>query len=208
LVTSANENIKPRIKPYAHEYAACSFADAIGEVKPDVLIGATGMAGTFTEAIVRKMAAVHERPVIIALSNPTSHTECTAEQAYHWSDGRVIFASGSPFDAVPYENQLFKPAQGNNAYIFPGIGLGVLASGARLVTQSMFLAAAEVLASIVTEQEIHNGSIYPALTRVREVSHAIAVAVCRVAAQEGLAELRLPEDLNNYVRSLMYEPNY
>lgn len=208
LVTSANENIKPRIKPYAHEHTACSFADAIGKVKPDVLIGATGMAGTFTEAIVRKMAAVNERPVIIALSNPTSHTECTAEQAYHWSDGRVIFASGSPFDEIPYGNQLFKPAQGNNAYIFPGIGLGILASGARLVTQSMFLAAAEVLASIVTPQEIHNGSIYPALTRVREVSHAIAVAVCRVAAQEGLAELRLPEDLNSYIKSLMYEPNY
>lgn len=208
LVTAANENIKPRIKPFAQKHAACSFVDAIGEIKPDVLIGATGVAGTFTEAIVRKMAAVNEHPVIIALSNPTSHTECTAEQAYQWSDGRVIFASGSPFDAVWYGNQLFKPAQGNNAYIFPGIGLGIYASSARLVTQTMFLAAAGVLANTVTQQEISTGSVYPALTRVREVSHAIAVAVCRVAIQEGLTNSSLPVDLPGYVKTLMYEPNY
>ncbi|MDE2389469.1 MAG: NAD-dependent malic enzyme, partial [Betaproteobacteria bacterium] len=208
LVTTANDNVKARIKPFAQDHAACSFVDAIGAIKPDVLIGATGVAGTFTEAIVRRMAAVNERPVIIALSNPTSHTECTAEQAYRWSDGRVIFASGSPFDAVRYGDTVFKPAQGNNAYIFPGIGLGVFASAARLVTQSMFLAAAGVLANTVTEQEIQTGAVYPALTRVREVSLAIAVAVCRVAMSEGLAKKELPQDLNGYIRSLMYEPDY
>lgn len=208
LLTIASENIKPRIKPYAHNHPSCSFVDAIAAIRPDVLIGATGVAGTFTEAIVRQMAAVNERPVIIALSNPTSHTECTAEQAYHWSDGRVIFASGSPFAPVQYGNQVLKPGQGNNAYIFPGIGLGIYASSARLVTQRMFLAAAQVLANIVTEQEIRNGAIYPALPRVREVSHAIAVAVCQVAMQEGLTDDCLPEDLSGYIKSLMYEPNY
>ncbi|PXW87244.1 malate dehydrogenase (oxaloacetate-decarboxylating)(NADP+) [Nitrosomonas sp. Nm84] len=208
LVTSSNDNIKPRIKPFAHEHVARSFVDAIGDIKPDVLIGATGVAGTFDENIVRKMAAVNERPVIIALSNPTSHTECTAEQAYQWSDGRVIFASGSPFDAVQYNDRLFKSAQGNNAYIFPGIGLGIYASAARVVTQSMFLAAAQVLADIVTEQEIDTGAIYPALTRVRKVSHAIAVAVCGVVIHEGLTDANLPDDLDSYIRSLMYEPDY
>ena len=208
LLTAASENIKPRVKAYAHEHAACSFVDAIEAIKPDVLIGATGVSGTFTEAVVRKMAAVNDRPVIIALSNPTSHTECTAEQAYRWSDGRVIFASGSPFAPVQYGNRVFKSSQGNNAYIFPGIGLGVYASDARLVTQSMFLAAARILANIVSEEEIGDGAVYPALPRVREVSHAIAVAVCQVAKQEGLADTDLPEDLNRYVRSLMYEPDY
>lgn len=208
LVTSHNKNIKPRIQPFAHDHAACSFVDAISTIKPDVLIGATGVAGTFTEAVVREMSTANERPVIIALSNPTSHTECTAEQAYHWSNGQVIFASGSPFDAVTFKGQLFKPAQGNNAYIFPGIGLGIYASAARLVTQSMFLAAAEVLANIVSEQEIHSGAVYPSLTRVREVSHAIAVVVCRVAIQEKLTSLSFPEDISSYIRSLMYEPNY
>lgn len=208
LLTAASENIKPRVKAYAHEHAACSFTDAIEAIKPDVLIGATGVAGTFTEAVVRKMAAVNDRPVIIALSNPTSHTECTAEQAYRWSDGRVIFASGSPFAPVQYGNRVFKSSQGNNAYIFPGIGLGVYASDARLVTQSMFLAAARILANIVSEQEIGDGAVYPALPRVREVSHAIAVAVCQVAKREGLTATNLPEDLNGYVRSLMYDPDY
>lgn len=208
LVTASNGNIKPRIQPFAHEHDTLSFSDAISDIKPDVLIGATGVAGTFTETIVRRMATVNERPVIIALSNPTSHTECTAEQAYQWSEGRVIFASGSPFNAVEYGNQRYRPAQGNNAYIFPGVGLGVYASSAKLVTQSMFLAAARELARSVTDQELHNGAVYPTLTRVREVSHAIALAVCRVAIAEGLTDIRLPQDLNSYIRSLMYEPHY
>ena len=109
---------------------------------------------------------------------------------------------------MQYGDKLFKPAQGNNAYIFPGIGLGIYASAARLITQSMFLSAAEVLANIVTEQEIKAGAIYPALTRVRQVSHAIAVTVCQIAMREGLTSANLPEDLDSYIKSLMYEPNY
>ncbi len=208
LVVSSNETIKPRIKPFAHDHAPCGFVDAIGEIKPDVLIGATGVAGTFNENVIRKMAAVNERPVIIALSNPTSNTECTAEEAYKWSDGRVIFASGSPFDEVQYDGELFHPAQGNNAYIFPGIGLGVHASEARLITQNMFLASAAALAETVTDHEINLSAIYPSLSRVREVSLAIAVAVCRVAVDEGLTEKGLPDNLEAYVGFLMYEPNY
>lgn len=208
LVVSSREYFKPRILPFAHNHAPASFLEAIESVRPDVLIGATGVAGTFNEMIVRKMAAYNERPVIIALSNPTSHTECTAEEAYRWTDGRAIFASGSPFPSFRLGEKLFKPAQGNNAYIFPGVGLGVIASRARLVTDSMFLAAAKVLADRVLPEEIEAGAIYPSLNRVRSVSHDIAVAVCQVTQQEGLAEIALPEDLATYVHSLMYEPNY
>lgn len=208
LVVSTRENIKPRIKSYAHEHKPQSFLDAIADIKPDVLIGATGVAGTFNESIVRQMAKINERPVIIALSNPTSHTECTAEEAYKWSDGRVVFASGSPFAAVQHGDKLFRPAQGNNAYIFPGVGLGIQASEARLVSETMFLAAAEVLANAVSEREITMGAIYPPLTRIREVSRAIAIAVCQVAVNEGLTDAILPDDLDTYVASLMYEPNY
>jgi malate dehydrogenase (oxaloacetate-decarboxylating)(NADP+) len=205
---STHENIKPRIKSYAHEHEPLSFHDAIANIKPDVLIGATGVAGTFNESIVRQMAKVNERPVIIALSNPTSHTECTAEEAYKWSNGRVIFASGSPFAAVQYGDKLFNPAQGNNAYIFPGIGLGIQTSEARLVSQAMFLAAAEVLANGVSEREISMGAIYPPLTRIREISRAIAIAVFQVALNEGLTDTNLPDDLDTYIASFMYEPNY
>jgi len=208
LVVSTNSAIKPQIRPFAHDHAPCSFVDAIAAIKPDVLIGATGMAGTFTEAVVQKMAEVNERPVIIALSNPTSHTECTAEEAYRWSDGRVIFASGSPFKPVQFGLRYFEPAQGNNAYIFPGIGLGVYASSARLITQSMFLTAAQVLSSMVTDEEIAKGAVYPSLKRVRDVSRAIAVSVCEVAVREGLVEDDLPDPLDEYIRSLMYDPGY
>lgn len=208
LVVSSREHFKPRIQPFAHGHAPADFLGAIESVRPDVLIGATGVAGTFNEAIIRKMAECNERPIIIALSNPTSHTECTAEEAYRWSGGRAIFASGSPFPAFRLGEQLFKPAQGNNAYIFPGVGLGVIASRARLITDSMFLAAARVLANMVLPEEIEAGAIYPTLNRVRSVSHGIAVAVCQIAQQEGLAEIALPEDLATYVRSLMYEPDY
>lgn len=208
LVVSTNKMIKPRIRPFAHEHAACDFVDAIAAIKPDVLIGATGVAGTFTEAVVRKMAAVNGRPVIIALSNPTSHTECTADEAYRWSDGRVIFASGSPFEAVRYKNYCFEPGQGNNAYIFPGIGLGIYASTARIITQTKFLSAAAALSNSVTNAEMAKGAIYPSLKRVREVSRAIAVAVCQVAQLEELNGGVLPEDLDTYIQSLMYEPDY
>lgn len=208
LVVSTNENIKPRIKPFAHEHLPCNFVDAIATIKPDVLIGATGVPGTFTESVVRQMAAVNKKPVIIALSNPTSHTECTAEEAYRWSDGRVIFASGSPFEPVQYQDKCFVPGQGNNAYIFPGVGLGVTACSARRITQKMFLAAAENLSMHVTDEEIAKGSVYPSLNRVRKVSCSIAVAVCQVAISDGLAQDKLPEDLDTYVQSLMYDPVY
>ncbi len=208
LVVSTNKSIKPRIQPFAHSHPPCSFVDAIAVVKPNVLIGATGVAGTFTEAVVRKMAEVNHRPAIIALSNPTSHTECTAEEAYRWSDGRVIFASGSPFKPVWYETHCFEPAQGNNAYIFPGIGLGIYASSARLITQRMFLSAAKVLSEQVSNAEIERGAVYPSLTRVRDVSKAIAVSVCEVAMQEGLTDRKLPDTLDDYIQSLMYEPIY
>ncbi|MCC6923141.1 MAG: NAD-dependent malic enzyme, partial [Nitrosomonas sp.] len=208
LVVSTNEVIKSRVQPFAHVHPPCGFVDAIEAVKPDVLIGATGVANTFTEAVIRKMAEVNERPVIIALSNPTSHTECTAEEAYAWSDGRAIYASGSPFDPVRYKTQNFQPAQGNNAYIFPGIGLGVYASSARLITQSMFLSAARVLSDLVTDTEISKGSVYPSLRRVRTVSKVIAVSVCEVAVREGLIEEKLPEQLEDYIESLMYNPIY
>lgn len=208
LMTLDSDNIKPRIKPFIHDYPSYGFVEAIKHIKPDVLIGATGVAGTFTQAVIKEMATVNERPVIIALSNPTSHTECTAEQAYEWSDGRAIFASGSPFAPVWYGDQLLKPGQGNNAYIFPGIGLGIHASSARLITQKMFLAAAQVLAGSVTDAELQQGSIYPKLTRVRQVSQAIAVEVCRIALEQSLTVAELPEDLSGFVQSLMYEPNY
>ena len=146
--------------------------------------------------------------MVFALSNPTSKSECTAEEAYRWTDGKAVFASGSPFDPVTYQGKTFVPGQGNNAYIFPGVGLGVIACGASRVTDSMFHAAARTLAEYVDESLLKQGSIYPPLESIREVSADVAVSVARVAFDEGLAPGPVPDDLPERIWSMMYQPNY
>jgi malate dehydrogenase (oxaloacetate-decarboxylating)(NADP+) len=157
---------------------------------------------------VETMARWNRRPILFALSNPTSRSECTAEEAYTWSDGRAIFASGSPFQPFTYKGKTLVPGQCNNSYAFPGVGLGVVASEATRVTDEMFSAAAGVLSSLVTEEDCMQGRIYPGLGRIRDVSVAIAVAVAEIAFRRGLAGLDRPDDLPGHVRSLMYDPGY
>ena len=153
----------------------------IESVRPSVLIGVSGKPGVFSRAVLEAVARQVARPIVFALSNPTSLVECTAEEAYRWTEGRAIFASGSPFDPVSLFGRRFVPGQGNNAYIFPGVGLGVIACASRLVTDEMFLAAARALAHQVSQAEFDEGRVYPRLTHIREVSRAVAVAVIRVA---------------------------
>jgi malate dehydrogenase (oxaloacetate-decarboxylating)(NADP+) len=173
-----------------------------------MLIGVSGMPATFTEPIVRAMGKLNPHPVIFALSNPTSKAECTAEQAYTWTDGRAVFASGSPFPDFTLNGRTFKPGQGNNSYIFPGVGLGVIVSQSRRVTDEMFFVAAKVLASLVTEQDLATGRIFPELQRIREVSAAIAVAVAKVAYARKLTPKPCPDDLPARVQAEMYDPTY
>ena len=148
------------------------------------------------------------KPIVFALSNPTSKSECTATQAYRWSDGRALFACGSPFDPVTLDGRSHVPRQGNNSYIFPGVGLGVIASGASRVTDEMFMAAAHALAEQVTEDDLRQGSLYPPLKNVRSVSAHIAAAVAAAAFRRGLARGAQPADLLGFVKSQMYEPCY
>lgn len=208
LVVASRDTIKPHNAPYAHEHDALAFKDALRAIKPHVLIGATGTPGVFDEDVVRTMAELNERPTIFALSNPTSRAECTAEQAYTWSDGRAIFSSGSPFGEVAYGGRLFKPGQGNNAYIFPGVGLGAVGVDARLITDEMFLAAAASLAEQVSAADLEHGSLYPPITDIREVSANIALAVAEKAYEQGVAKLERPDDLDLHLRSTMYWPSY
>jgi malate dehydrogenase (oxaloacetate-decarboxylating)(NADP+) len=195
--------------PYAHDHPFIgSLAEAVATLKPTALIGVSGTPATFTREIVGATAQHHARPIIFALSNPTSKAECTAEQAYAWSEGRAIFASGSPFDPVTVGGRRFVPGQGNNIYIFPGVGLGVLACEAREVTDAMFLAAARTLAGMVSAEDLAMGRVYPSLARIREVSLEIATAVASEAHDAGLARRSRPLDLAADIRARMFEPKY
>ncbi len=208
LVVGSRDDLAPHNLPYAHDHPPASFIDAIRVLEPNILVGATGAPGTFTEDAVRLMAEINERPGIFALSNPTSRAECTAEQAYEWTSGAAIFASGSPFSPVTLNGVTHHPGQGNNVYIFPGVGLGALASGATRICDEMFLAAAGTLAATVSPTDLANGSIYPPLADIRSVSLAIATTVAEVAHARGLASRPRPDDLEQMILKTMYDPSY
>jgi len=194
---------------YAHDHAPLAdFAAAIETLRPTAIIGVAAVGGAFTPEVLQMMARINERPIVFALSNPTSKSECSAEEAYRYTAGRALFACGSPYDPVKLNGKTFVPRQGNNSYIFPGVGLGAIASGSRLVTDEMFMAAAHTLACLVTEADIEQGSLYPALPRIREVSAHIAAAVAEVAYQSGLATGAVPNDMMTFVQSQMYDPRY
>jgi malate dehydrogenase (oxaloacetate-decarboxylating)(NADP+) len=172
------------------------------------LIGVSGQPQLFTRPVLEAMAEVNPRPLVFALSNPTSRAECTAEQAYRWTAGRAVYSSGSPFAPVELDGQRFEPSQTNNAYVFPGLGLAITATQARRVTDGMLLAAAEALVNQVDEGALRRGAVLPPLQRIREVSLDIAAAVSRVVRAEGHAGRELPEDLESYLRHQMYQPVY
>lgn len=195
--------------PYAQDHAFIpTLAEVVKTFKPTALIGVSGMPATFTQEIVELMTEINERPIIFALSNPTSKAECTAEQAYTWSNGKAIYASGSPFAPVELNGVRYVPGQGNNIYIFPGVGLGALACEASEVTDEMFLVAAQTLAGLVGPDDLAIGRVYPSLTKVREVSLQIAVAVAEAAYRSNLATRSRPKDLAEDIRSRMFEPVY
>ena len=209
LVVKSRSDLAEHKLPYAHdhEFIADSLS-VIDVLRPTGIIGVSGQTGIITPEVLKRMAEINERPMIFALSNPTSQAECTAEEAYRLTDGRAIFASGSPFDPVVIDGKRFTPGQGNNVYIFPGVGLGIIASESRLVTDEMFLAAARALANEVCQADLDEGRIYPSLSRIREVSLAIAVATAKVVYRQGLAGVPKPDDLSSHIKAQMFEPSY
>ncbi len=209
LVVQSRPDLVAHKLRFAHDHAPVRELEAaIEALQPHALIGVSGMGAAFTEPVVRAMARLNPRPIIFALSNPTSKSECTAEQAYTWTDGRAIFASGSPFAPVTLAGRTYVSGQGNNSYIFPGVGLGVIATESSRVTNEMFLAAARALAGLVTEDDLALGRVYPALTRIREVSTAIAVAVAETAFARGFARQVRPPDLRTHIQAQIYVPDY
>ncbi|RCV25035.1 hypothetical protein SEVIR_5G132500v4 [Setaria viridis] len=210
IVSSRKESLPSFKQPWAHEHEPVStLFDAVQSIKPTVLIGTSGVGRAFTKEVVEAMASFNERPVIFSLSNPTSHSECTAEQAYNWTKGRAVFASGSPFNPVEYDGKTFVPGQANNAYIFPGLGLGLIMAGATRVHEDMLLAASEALADQANQENFEKGSIFPPFSSIRKISAHIAAAVAAKAYELGLAtRLPAPRDLVQYAETCMYNPIY
>jgi malate dehydrogenase (oxaloacetate-decarboxylating)(NADP+) len=209
LVVASRTDLAEHKQAYAHPHPpVADFLGAVQALKPTAIIGVGATPGMFTRQVVEEMTRLNQRPIVFALSNPTSKAECTAAQAYEWSGGKALFASGSPFDPVDFQGQHYVPRQGNNSYIFPGVGLGVVAVRSTRVTDEMFMAAARTLAEHTSDADLAQGSLYPPLSRVREVSAHIAAAVAEVAYRDDLATLERPGDLVEFMRSQMYDPHY
>lgn len=213
----ATGGISSEKSPYAHKRElgnadVTGLAEAVAFLRPTVLIGVSAIAQTFTKAVCENMAASCDVPVIMALSNPTSKAECTAEQAYTWTKGKCLFASGSPFEPVVYEGTKHVPGQGNNSFIFPGVGLAVVVTEATRVTDDMFHAAAKALGNFVTEDNLEAGLLYPPNTSIRDVTPILAAAVAEVAYRDNLATLfPKPANLVEFMANSMYDsvyPNY
>ncbi len=208
LLVKDSPNLMSHNLPYAHEHPNMSFLEAIREIKPTILIGASGAAGAFSEEVITTMCEINEMPVVFALSNPTSKSECTAEQAYNWSQGKIIFASGSPFEPVTIGEKTFVPGQGNNVYIFPGVGLGAIAVEAKYLPDSVFLIAASELARQIHQSDLEHGTLYPKLTNLRTISFEIAVAVANHLCEIGLAQAEKPKNMRTHIKDMMYDPSY
>ncbi len=219
LVTRGRQNLEDFKHTYARtegetvgftceDPAQISLAEAVANVKPTILIGSSATPGLFTREVVEEMSQCNERPIIFPLSNPTSKAECTPEEAIEWSGGRAIVATGSPFPPVEYNGRSYRIGQGNNAFLFPGLGLGITVARARRVTDGMILESAKALANMVTEADLGQAAVFPELPRIRDCSHAVACAAIRKAVEEGHAEADILENLEETVRRAMWVPEY
>jgi malate dehydrogenase (oxaloacetate-decarboxylating)(NADP+) len=209
LVVKARTDLADFQKPFAHDHAPVSkFVDAIEAIKPTTIIGVSTVPKLFNQPVIEAMSRVNERPIIFPYSNPTSRSECTAEEAYQWSNGKAIFASGSPFGPVQFGGRTFVPGQGNNVYIFPAMGMAVLATEAKRVTEAMFICAAQAVAEQVTQAQLDTGLIYPPQSQIFATSIHVAVKVAEWIFDHELARIPRPTDIEAHVRKSAYKGEY
>jgi len=209
LLETSRKDLADFQKPYAQNHAPTKdFVQAIETIKPNAIIGVSTVAKAFNQPVIEAMSRVNQRPIIFPYSNPTSHSECTAEEAYRWSEGRAIFASGSPFPPVRFGDRTFVPGQGNNVYIFPAIGLAVYATQAKRVTDEMFIAAARAVAEQVTPAELDVGLIYPPQSAIFDTEVRAAARVAEVIFARNLARAERPASIEEFIRQKVYKPTY
>ena len=209
LVVASRTDLSHHKQEFAHEAEFTkTFEESIEQLRPTAIVGVAAQPNAFNEGVIRRMSELNERPIIFALSNPTSKAECSAEMAYRFSNGKALFASGSPFAPVDIDGQHFVPRQGNNAYVFPALGRGATFARSKTMPVGMFLAASRKLAEMVSEEDLANGSLYPSLMDIRPISEEISVAVAEYAYSNGLAQNEKPEDLDAAVKASMWTPKY
>ncbi|HUN22597.1 MAG TPA: NAD-dependent malic enzyme [Anaerolineales bacterium] len=210
LVTAQRKNLAHHKLNYAHDFPgeAPDFLSAVRALRPTAIIGVSGQPNTFTPEIIAEMAQINARPIIFALSNPTSKAECTATSAYSYSNGTAIFASGSPFAPVEYNGKTFVPGQGNNAYIFPGIGLAVASCAITRVTNEMLMIAAQTVADLTDADDLALGRVYPSLSQIRQVSAEIAIRIAEYAFTNRLSSMEKPQDIRQQIEKSVYNPAY
>jgi malate dehydrogenase (oxaloacetate-decarboxylating)(NADP+) len=209
LIVKSRTDLLEHQLQFAHEADLCSdFAEAVLKVKPTAIVGVSTVGGAFNQQVVENMSTVNERPIIFPYSNPTSHSECTAEEAYFWSKGKAIFASGSPFAPVEYQGKVFTPGQGNNVFIFPALGLAIFATEAKRVTDDLLLTAAEAVADQVSLEDFDKGLIYPDVADILKVSIHVAEKVAEEIFRLGLASIERPSSISDFIKSKMYTPEY
>jgi malate dehydrogenase (oxaloacetate-decarboxylating)(NADP+) len=209
LLESSRTDLFDFQKPYAHPHAPSSdFAAVIESLQPTAIIGVSTKGKAFTRQVVEAMARLNKRPIIFALSNPTDHAECTAEEAYRWSDGRALYAAGVPFPPVRFGDKTLVPGQGNNLYVFPAVGLAIVATKARRVTDEMFVVAARAVADQVTQAELDSGSLYPPQSNILQTEIAVAVKVAETIFAQGLAGAEKPASVRKFVEAQLYTPEY
>jgi malate dehydrogenase (oxaloacetate-decarboxylating)(NADP+) len=196
-------------KPYAHKHAPTrEFVAAIESIRPTTIIGVSTVGGTFTQKVIEAMSRINEHPVVLALSNPTDHAECTPEQAYTWSKGKAIYAAGVQFPPVHLNAQTFLPGQANNFYIFPAVGMAIFATQASRVTDEMFIEAARAVADQVPPELLKQGSLYPLQSNILETEIQTAARVAKLVFDSGLARVSRPADMVAFIREHVYKPEY
>jgi malate dehydrogenase (oxaloacetate-decarboxylating)(NADP+) len=209
LIESSRTDLADFQRPFAHAHAPIKdFLTAVESIRPTAIIGVSTVPKLFNRPVIEAMSRINERPIIFACSNPTSRSECTAEEAYQWSQGRAIFASGSPFAPVHFDGKTFVPGQGNNLYIFPAVGMAIYATQARRVTEEMFLKAAQSVAEQVTQADLEMGLIYPPQSAILKASLHVAERVADLIFERGLARVDRPANLEAFIQSSVYRPEY
>jgi malate dehydrogenase (oxaloacetate-decarboxylating)(NADP+) len=209
LVEASRTDLYDFQKPYAHpQPPSRDFVKVIEAFKPTAIMGVSTKGKAFSQSVIAAMAQINQRPIIFALSNPADRSECTAEEAYRWSDGKALFAAGVPFPPVRFGDKMLVPGQGNNMYIFPAVGLAIVVTRARRVTDEMFVVAARAVAEQVTQAELDTGLLYPPQGNILQTEITVAVKVAETIFARGLAGIDRPPDMRKLIEGAIYRPEY